>query len=69
MPSREPIAPEDCPEPFWHETHYYCPVCTWRASTCTERRDRTVGEYRCEKPEGHSGQHEVTVKWGPEAPR
>ncbi len=26
---RGPIAPEDCPEPFWHETHRYCPVCTW----------------------------------------
>jgi hypothetical protein len=21
--------PEDCPERFWHETHRYCPVCTW----------------------------------------
>lgn len=28
--SREPIAPDDCPEPFWHETHRYCPVCTWQ---------------------------------------
>lgn len=27
--SRKPIAPEDCPEPYWHETHRYCPVCTW----------------------------------------
>jgi hypothetical protein len=24
------IAPENCPEPFWHETHMYCPVCTWQ---------------------------------------
>ena len=23
------IRPEDCPEPFWHETHRYCPVCAW----------------------------------------
>ncbi len=29
MADREPIKPEDCPEPFWHETHRYCPVCTW----------------------------------------
>jgi len=26
------IAPEDCPEPWWHETHLYCPVCTWTES-------------------------------------
>lgn len=25
----EPIAPEDCPEPGWHETHRYCPICSW----------------------------------------
>lgn len=23
------IAPADCPEPYWHQTHRYCPVCTW----------------------------------------
>lgn len=23
------IKPEDCPEPFWHETHRYCPACSW----------------------------------------
>ena len=22
-------SPENCPEPWWHETHRYCPVCTW----------------------------------------
>ena len=22
-------SPENCPEPFWHETHMYCPCCTW----------------------------------------
>lgn len=22
-------SPENCPEPFWHRTHRYCPVCTW----------------------------------------
>jgi len=21
--------PDQCPEPFWHETHHYCPVCSW----------------------------------------
>jgi hypothetical protein len=30
MGKRPEIAPEDCPEPGWHETHRYCPVCTWR---------------------------------------
>lgn len=25
------IRPEDCPEPFWHETHMYCPACSWTA--------------------------------------
>jgi hypothetical protein len=29
MSERPIIAPEDCPEPFWHETHRYCPICTW----------------------------------------
>lgn len=23
------IKPEDCPEPYWHETHRYCPACSW----------------------------------------
>jgi hypothetical protein len=23
------IRPEECPEPFWHETHRYCPACSW----------------------------------------
>jgi hypothetical protein len=23
------IKPQDCPEPFWHETHRYCPACSW----------------------------------------
>ncbi len=27
--TREPIAPEDCPDPGWHKTHRYCPACTW----------------------------------------
>jgi len=31
MGARPEIKPEDCPEPFWHDTHYYCPVCTWVA--------------------------------------
>lgn len=30
MSERPVIAPEDCPEPFWHETHLYCPVCSWQ---------------------------------------
>jgi len=29
MPNRPVIAPEDCPEPGWHETRRYCPTCTW----------------------------------------
>jgi len=27
--SRPPVAVEDCPEPYWHETHRYCPACVW----------------------------------------
>lgn len=23
------VRPEDCPEPGWHETHHYCPACSW----------------------------------------
>lgn len=23
------IMPEDCPEPHWHQTHRYCPACSW----------------------------------------
>jgi len=23
------IKPEDCPDPGWHQTHYYCPCCSW----------------------------------------
>lgn len=37
MSERPEVAPEDCPEPFWHNTHRYCPVCTW-----TEERDPTT---------------------------
>jgi hypothetical protein len=29
MSDRPVIAPEDCPEPVWHTTHRYCPVCSW----------------------------------------
>lgn len=25
----EGVSPSECPEPFWHETHNYCPCCTW----------------------------------------
>lgn len=25
--------PDKCPEPFWHETHNYCPCCTWVRET------------------------------------
>lgn len=28
--------PEDCPEPFWHETHRYCPCCTWVEPTTAQ---------------------------------
>ena len=27
--SPQDIRPEDCPEPYWHETHRYCPCCMW----------------------------------------
>ena len=27
------ITPEQCPEPFWHKTHRYCPRCTWTEPT------------------------------------
>jgi len=27
------IRPEDCPEPGWHETHRYCPACSWTEPT------------------------------------
>jgi hypothetical protein len=25
----EPVAPQDCTTPEYHETHRYCPTCTW----------------------------------------
>lgn len=64
--SRPQIAPEDCPEPYWHETHYYCPVCTWVADSCGEQHGRAEGpgEMTCTKPVGHDGSHECTLRWG-----
>lgn len=39
-------SPENCPEPFWHETHMYCPACTWVAQDSVlptqARRDAVV---------------------------
>ena len=29
--------PEDCPEPFWHETHHYCPCCSWVSPEAQKR--------------------------------
>lgn len=23
------VPPEQCPEPGWHQTHNYCPACSW----------------------------------------
>ena len=37
-------APEQCPEPFWHKTHRYCPVCTWQEPE--ETMPQMVGEWR-----------------------
>jgi hypothetical protein len=40
----EPIAPEHCPEPGWHTTHRYCPVCTWtEPAPVTEQRLAELG--------------------------
>lgn len=43
MSKRPEIAPENCPEPFWHETHRYCPVCTWTAAQEEPPRKEVVG--------------------------
>ena len=32
-------SPENCPEPFWHNTHRYCPVCTWTEPLPPKRCD------------------------------
>jgi hypothetical protein len=29
MSNRVPVSPENCPEPFWHNTHMYCPQCSF----------------------------------------
>ncbi len=29
MSDRAVVRPEDCPEPFWHETYRYCLACSW----------------------------------------
>lgn len=29
------IDPKDCPEPFWHDTHRYCPACSWTEAAPT----------------------------------
>ena len=42
MSKRPEIAPENCPEPFWHETHRYCPVCTWTAAQEEPQRKEAV---------------------------
>lgn len=32
-------SPENCPEPYWHETHNYCPACTWVRDTGPSRAE------------------------------
>lgn len=39
--------PEECPEPFWHETHRYCPACTW-----TEDDSEGTGKQSPAEPQG-----------------
>lgn len=33
MATTQTIDPADCPEPFWHETHRYCPRCSWKEAS------------------------------------
>lgn len=44
------IKPEDCPEPFWHETHRYCPACSW-----TERPAPTHRRFVLDRSEDATG--------------
>jgi hypothetical protein len=38
--STEQVDLTECPTPIYHETHYYCPSCSWREQR-PSRRDRT----------------------------
>lgn len=60
------IPPEECPEPGWHETHRYCPVCTWREEPCRQELRLFQGELGvvvCTLPPGHEGKHKTQVEW------
>lgn len=59
----EPIKPEDCPEPQWHKTHRYCPICSW-----VETPDREARRLeRCAIAAYHAFQHDVAsqgrIQW------
>jgi hypothetical protein len=47
-PNPASIKPEDCPEPYWHQTHRYCPACSWMEPPCgavaVYRRDALINE-------------------------
>lgn len=31
------VKPEDCPEPYWHKTHHYCPACSYVSPESTAK--------------------------------
>lgn len=51
------ITPEDCSEPFWHDTHRYCPACSW-----TEDYDKTDDEKVAEYVAKHQPMREVATE-------
>lgn len=60
------IRPEDCPEPGWHETHRYCPVCTWTEPLCASQLRIAQGDLyvvECVLPPGHDGKHKTEIRW------
>lgn len=60
------VPPEECPEPPWHETHRYCPRCTWYEEPCRQQLILAQGELGvvvCTLPPGHEGKHQTQVEW------
>lgn len=38
-PNLTSVRPEDCPEPQWHDTHRYCPCCSWTEPESIRREE------------------------------
>lgn len=62
MSDTSTIKPEDCPEPYWHETHRYCPACSYAEPPCGAQHP-TRGGVVCDQPRDHTQPHSAKVQW------